>query len=80
MSLSTIVSRSLLYDLSSVHTQQQIINNKLSALNAIREAFQTKKQGNFGPGPNRVGGRQKIKKIQVSVGLSSKLVPSSRGY
>ena len=29
--------------------------------NELREAFQTKKRGNFGPSPN--GGSQKIKKV-----------------
>ena len=38
----------------------------------IREAFQTKKRGNLGNGAKR-GGRKKIKKVQVSVGNSSKL-------
>ena len=38
----------------------------------IREAFQTKKRGNLGNGPNR-GVVKKSKKSQVSVGKSSKL-------
>ena len=32
-------------------------------LYVLREAFQTKKRGNLGNGPNRGGGRQKIKKV-----------------
>ena len=41
---------------------------------SVREAFQTKMRGNLGNGPNRGGGgRQKIKKSEVSVGKSSKL-------
>ena len=39
----------------------------------LREAFQSKKPRNLGISPNRGGGRQKIKKSQVSVGKSSKL-------
>ena len=39
----------------------------------VREAFQTKKQGNLGNGPNRGGVVKKSKKSQVSVGKSSKL-------
>ena len=32
----------------------------------LREAFQTKKRGNFGPGPSKEGGgRQKSKKIPI---------------
>ena len=53
------------------------------------EAFQSKKRGNLGNGPNRGGVVKKSKKSQISVGKSSKLgggsseikkVPSFRGY
>ena len=40
---------------------------------SLREAFQTKKRGNLGNGPNRGGFVNKSKKCQVSVGKSSKL-------
>ena len=34
---------------------------------SVREAFQTKKRENFGPGPDRGGGGGQLEKVQVRV-------------